>query len=89
MGKSLLCLQAESSKDASTAEKMSVYLTKAGSLLAPYTFHLAIEGEKFLQTTKGDQSLERLAEKVKRYKKGREKIAGHLKHVEGTNDRER
>ena len=68
---------------------MYVYLTKAGSLLAPHTFHLAIEGEKFLQTTKGDKSLERLAERVKRYKKSMEKIADHLKHVEGTNDRER
>ena len=36
--------QAESAKDASTPAMMREYLMKVGKLLAPDSFHLAIEG---------------------------------------------
>ena len=69
---------------------MQTYLSKAGYLLAPDAFNLALDGEEALLAVKiGQTSVEKLADKVTRYKKGISKISGHLRRLEGGNDKER
>jgi len=69
---------------------MQVYLSKAGSLLAPDSFMLAMDGEKQFNATAANQcSVEMLANRVKSYQNGMVKIEGHLKRLEGTDDNER
>ena len=73
---------------------MQVYLSKAGSLLAPDSFMLAMDGELRLASAAnanaGNQpSVEVLAKRVTAYMNGMSKIEGHLKRMEGTNSHER
>ena len=69
---------------------MRGYLSKAGSLLAPDSFMLAMEGElEFSGLLTHQCSVEVLAKRVKAYLVGMSKIEGHLKRLEGTNNNER
>lgn len=69
---------------------MQVYLSKAGSLLAPDSFMLAMDGELQLQATSINQSsVEALPKRVTAYQNGMSKIEGHLKRMEGTDSHER
>ena len=69
---------------------MEVYLSKAGMLLAPDSFHLAIEGEKFFGESKSSEcSNEMLGKRVKRYENAMTKIDGHLKIADGIDEKER
>lgn len=73
---------------------MQVYLSKAGNLLAPDSFMLAMDGELQLISTRnsntGNQSsVEVLAKRVTAYQNGLSKIEGHLKRMEGTDSHER
>lgn len=79
--------QAESSVDAKTSFKMRNYLLKAGMLLAPDVFLLAMDGEEALKV--GQASIEKLADKVNQYKKAVSKISGHLNRLEDTDPIER
>ena len=73
---------------------MQVYLSKAGSLLAPDSFMLAMDGELQLisaanSNTGNQSSVEVLAKRVIAYQNGLSKIEGHLKLMEGTDSHER
>ncbi|XP_066929818.1 cilia- and flagella-associated protein 46-like [Clytia hemisphaerica] len=83
--------QAEGGNDSYNSSKMQVYLSKAGSLLAPDTFMLAIDGEMELSsgTPASQCSVEALAKRVKAYQNGMGIIEGHVKRVEGTDSHER
>lgn len=66
---------------------MRNYLLKAGMLLAPDVFLLAMDGEEALKV--GQASIEKLADKVNQYKKAVSKISGHLNRLEDTDPIER
>lgn len=69
---------------------MREYLMKAGLLLAPDAFHLAMEGEEALMSAKvGDSPVEKLAAKVTAYETGISKLNGHIQRLENANDKER
>ena len=70
---------------------MQVYLSKAGSLLAPDSFILAMDGEMELSsgTPASQCSVEALAKRVKAYQNGMGIIEGHIKRLEGTDSHER
>ena len=66
---------------------MQVYLSKAGSLLAPDSFMLAMDGELQLisaanSSTGNQSSVEVLAKRVTAYQNGLSKLEGHLKRME-------
>lgn len=83
-------LQAESCSDNTSSAKMQVYLSKAGMLLAPDSFMLAMDGEAaFREHTFSQCSVEMLDKRVEGYEKGIGKIVGHLKRLEGANEKER
>ena len=65
-------------------------LVKAGIALSPESFSLAMDAEEAVVSARvGQDSIVQVAEKVKRYKKGLEKIEGHLTISPHENGKER